>query len=111
MHPLGVVPEAMVDCWRSAMVFISLDFVILDSFTLVRSGRVEWNFGTGGGTLSGPTGCSPRDHGRLLAVDYGLKNSSSFFLSTADSRLMLGSKVSLFRSTERTESTDPVGAR
>ena len=30
------------------------------------------NFWTSGGTLSAPTGCSPRDYGGLLAVDCSL---------------------------------------
>ena len=30
------------------------------------------NIWIGGGTLSAPTGCSPRDYGGLLAVDYSL---------------------------------------
>ena len=40
---------------------------------------VDWISQAGGGTLRAPTGCSPQDCGRLLAVDYSLKNTSSFF--------------------------------
>ena len=55
-HPLGV-----------------LLFLVVSLFHSVWASGIR----TGGGTLSAPTGCSPRDHGRLLAVDWGL--SSSFF--------------------------------
>jgi len=71
VHPLGVVSKAKVDCWQSALGFIISVFPSLD--------YVEWISQTGGGTLSAPTGCSPRDCGRLLAVDYSLKNIASFF--------------------------------
>ena len=70
MHPLGVVPKAKVDCWQSALGFISSVFPSFD--------YGEWISQTGGGTLSAPTGCSPRDCGRLLAVDYSLKNMFFF---------------------------------
>ena len=65
MHPLGVVPKAKVDCWQSALGFMMSIFLSVD--------YVDWISQTGGGTLSAPTGCSPRDCGRLLAVDYSLK--------------------------------------
>ena len=71
MHPLGVVPKAKVDCWQSALGFIISVFPSFD--------YVEWISQTGGGTLSAPTGCSPRDCGRLLAVDYSLKEYILFF--------------------------------
>ena len=71
MHPLGVVPKAKVDCWQSALGFIISVFLSFD--------YVEWISQTGGGTLSAPTGCSPRDCGRLLAVDYSLKEYILFF--------------------------------
>ena len=72
MHPLGVVPKAKVDCWQSALGFIISVFPSFD--------YVEWISQTGGGTLSAPTGCSPRDCGRLLAVDYSLKEYISLLL-------------------------------
>ena len=83
MHPLGVVPKAKVDCWQSALGFIISGFPSFD--------YVEWISQTGrlvdsvfnrisGGTLSAPTGCSPRDCGRLLAVDYSLKEYISLSL-------------------------------
>ena len=78
MHPLGVVPGTTVDCWQSTVVFVSCDF----SLNLFHSSVVEWNNKTGGGTLSAPTGCSPRDYGGLLAVDCSLKNL--FFLVDHD---------------------------
>ena len=59
VHPLGVVPETTVDCLQSTVVFKPRAF----SFLLVSLELVEWNHGTGGGTLSAPTGCSPRDRG------------------------------------------------
>ena len=60
------VSKAKVDCGQSVLGFISSVFPSFD--------YVEWISQTGGGTLSAPTGCSPRDRGRLLAVDYGPKN-------------------------------------
>ena len=71
MHPLGVVPKAKVDCWQSALGFI---ISVSPSFDYG-----EWISQTGGGTLSAPTGCSPRDCGRLLAVGYSLKEYILFF--------------------------------
>ena len=71
MHPLGVVPKAKVDCWQSALGFMMSIFLSVD--------YVDWISQTGGGTLSAPTGCSPRDCGRLLGVDYSLKEDISFF--------------------------------
>ena len=71
MHPLGVVPKAKVDCWQSALGFIISVFPSFD--------YGEWISQTGGGTLSAPTGCSPRDCGRLLVVDYSLKEYILFF--------------------------------
>ena len=71
MHPLGVVPKAKVDCWQSALGFMMSIFLSVD--------YVDWISQTGGGTLSAPTGCSPRDYGRLLAVDYSLKEYILFF--------------------------------
>ena len=38
------------------------------------------NIWIGGGTLSAPTGCSPRDYGGLLAVDYSLYTLNVFSL-------------------------------
>ena len=71
MHPLGVVPKAKVDCWQSALGFMMSIFLSVD--------YVDWISQTGGGTLSAPTGCSPRDCGRLLAVDYSLKEYICLF--------------------------------
>ena len=71
MHPLGVVPKAKVDCWQSALGFISSVFPSFD--------YGEWISQTGGGTLNAPTRCSPQDCGRLLAVDYSLKEYILFF--------------------------------
>ena len=71
MHPLGVVPKAKVDCWQSALGFIISVFPSFD--------YGEWISQTGGGTLSAPTGCSPRDCGRLLAVGYSFKEYILFF--------------------------------
>ena len=112
MHPLGVVPKAKVDCWQSALGFIISVFPSFDYGDWIsQTGRlvdsvskakvdcwqsvlgfissvfpsfdyVEWISQTGGGTLSAPTGCSPRDCGRLLAVDYSLKEYISFLRST-----------------------------
>ena len=76
MHPLGVVPKAKVDCWQSALGFMMSIFLSVD--------YVDWISQTGGGTLSAPTGCSPRDCGRLLAVDYSLKNTFLFFFFEVD---------------------------
>ena len=52
---------------------------MLLSFLVVSLFHSVWASGirTGGRTPSAPTGCSPRDRGRLLAVNWGL--SSSFF--------------------------------
>ena len=66
VHPLGVVPKAKVDCWQSVLGFISKGFSSFD--------WIEWISETGGGTLSAPTGCSPRDCGRMLAFDCSLRN-------------------------------------
>ena len=71
MHPLGVVPKAKVDCWQSALGFMMSIFLSVD--------YVDWISQTGGGTLSAPTGCSPRDCGRLLAVDHSLRACIFFF--------------------------------
>ena len=76
MHPLGVVPKARVDCWQSALGFMMSIFLSVD--------YVDWISQTGGGTLSAPTGCSPRDCGRLLAVDYSLKEYISLFFFEVD---------------------------
>ena len=76
MHPLGVVPKAKVDCWQSALGFMMSIFLSVD--------YVDWISQTGGGTLSAPTGCSPRDCGRLLAVDYSLKEYISLFFFKVD---------------------------
>ena len=76
MHPLGVVPKAKVDCWQSALGFI---ISVSPSFDYG-----EWISQTGGGTLSAPTGCSPRDCVRLLAVDYSLKEYISLFFFEVD---------------------------
>src|SRR5512141_2888232 len=37
-----------------------------------------------GGTLSAPAGCSPRDCGRLLAVDHSLRECTSHFFFGVD---------------------------
>ena len=66
MHPLGVVPKAKVDCWQSALGFISSVFPSFD--------YGEWISQTGGGTLSAPTRCSPRDYGRMLVFGCSLRN-------------------------------------
>ena len=66
MHPLGVVPKAMVDCWQSALGFMMSIFLSVD--------YVDWISQTGGGTLSAPTGCSPRDYGRMLVFGCSLRN-------------------------------------
>ena len=76
MHPLGVVPKAKVDCWQSALGFMMSIFLSVD--------YVDWISQTGGGTLSAPAGCSPRDCGRLLAVDYSLKEYISLFFFEVD---------------------------
>ena len=81
MHPLGVVPKAKVDCWQSALGFIILVFASFD--------YVDWISQTGrlvdsvfnrisGGTLSAPTGCSPRDYGRMLVFGCSLRNVCFF---------------------------------
>ena len=66
MHPLGVVPKAKVDCWQSALGFMMSIFLSVD--------QVDWISQTGGGTLSAPTGCSPRDYGRMLVFGCSLRN-------------------------------------
>ena len=66
MHPLGVVPKAKVDCWQSALGFMMSIFLSVD--------YVDWISQTGGGTLSAPTGCSPRDYGRMLVFGCSLRN-------------------------------------
>ena len=88
MHPLGVVPKAKVDCWQSALGFMMSIFLSVD--------YVDWISQTGGGTLSAPTRCSPRDCGRLLAVDHSLKEYISFFFevdwSTLSSTELVGAR-------------------
>ena len=90
MHPLGVVPKAKVDCWQSALGFMMSIFLSVD--------YVDWISQTGGGTLSAPTGCSPRDCGRLLAVDHSLREciSHTFFFevdwSTLSSTGLVGAR-------------------
>ena len=77
MHPLGVVPKAKVDCWQSALGFMLSIFLSVD--------YVDWISQTGGGTLSAPTGCSPRDYGRMLVFGCSLRNVSfSLFHSEVD---------------------------
>ena len=76
MHPLGVVPKAKVDCWQSALGFMMSIFLLVD--------YVDWISQTGGGMLSAPTGCSTRDCGRLLAVDYSVKGYISLFFFEVD---------------------------
>ena len=75
MHPLGVVPEATVECFASVVVLetplLSLSCSEATCLGLDFRGR-SGGIGTGGGTLSAPTGCSPRDYGGLLAVDRSL---------------------------------------
>ena len=66
MHPLGVVPKAKVDCWQLALGFMMSIFLSVD--------YVDWISQTGGGTLSAPTGCSPRDYGRMLVFGCSLRN-------------------------------------
>ena len=66
MHPLGVVHKAKVDCGQSALGFIISVFPSFD--------YGEWISQTGGGTLSAPTGCSPRDYGRMLVFGCSLRN-------------------------------------
>ena len=57
----------------SGLLAVDYSLCVLGFLTLlVPLDMVEWNNETGGGTLSAPTGCSPRDRGRLLAVGYGL---------------------------------------
>ena len=70
MHPLGVVPKAKVDCWQSALGFMMSIFLPVD--------YVDWISQTGGGTLSAPTGCSPRDYGRMLVFGCSLRNVCFF---------------------------------
>ena len=79
MHPLGVVPKAKVDYWQSALGFIILVFPSFDYGDWIsQTGRLvdsvfDWSIS--GGTLSAPTGCSPRDYGRMLVFGCSLRNA------------------------------------
>ena len=80
MHPLGVVPETAVGCLHRR----GSERDILDCcFFLTRTGRA-WSseVESSGGTLSAPTGCSPRDYCRSFTIGSNLKNldSGSFFV-------------------------------
>ena len=79
MHPLGVVPETAVDCGQSAGV---LEPIFLLLF-ITRTGQaIPSGDYSGGGTLSAPTGCSPRDRHRLRAVGGGLRELKLFLAGT-----------------------------
>ena len=83
MHPLGVVPETAVGCLHRR----GSERDIVDCFFfLTRTGRA-WSSEaeSSGGTLSAPTGCSPRDPRRLRAVGGSLR--ALFFLHLANTRI------------------------
>src|SRR3954463_15141971 len=63
-HPLGVVPEIRAGCLQSIWIFYTLCFISC----LPSIGRLFFRWVR----ASPPTGCSPRDSGRLLATESDL---------------------------------------
>ena len=79
MLPLGVVPETAVDCGQSAGV---LEPIFLLLFITQTGQAIPSGDYSSGGTLSAPTGCSPRDRHRLRAVGGGLRELKLFLAGT-----------------------------
>src|SRR4051812_4188884 len=63
-HPLGVAPKIRADCLQSIRIFYLVCFFSMPSSN--RQTFFRWV------RASAPTGCSPRDLGRLLAIDSDL---------------------------------------
>src|SRR3954463_58871 len=80
-HPLGVVPEIRADCLQSVRVFYALCFISC----LPPIGRLFFRWVR----ASAPTGCSPRDSGRLLAIGSDLLCSLLYLLPSSNRETFL----------------------